>query len=143
MSKYDKNDKLADDKEEMISNTFSSFQENEYNELDFDDVERKKTVLDKKSASGPLKKSRKKISLLYDMVKENFAGNFSISAINTSIIIGTLLYIISPVDIIPDFIPVMGLTDDAAILTTCLLTLKKEIRRYQEWEKTDKAMNKK
>lgn len=143
MSKDDKNDKLKTDEKEMVLNTFSSFQENEYSELDFDDVERKKTVLDKKSVSGPLKKSRRKISLLYDMVKNNFAGNFSISAINVSIIIGTLLYIISPVDIIPDFIPVMGLTDDAAILTACLATLKKEIKRYQEWEKTDKAMNKK
>lgn len=143
MSKDDRNDKLTNDVEEMVFNTFSSFQENEYSELDFDDVERKKTVLDKKSVSGPLKKSRRKISLLYDMVKENFAGNFSISAINVSIIIGTLLYIISPVDIIPDFIPVMGLTDDAAILTACLATLKKEIKRYQEWEKTDKTMEKK
>ena len=36
------------------------------------------------------------------------------------IIIGALGYFILPVDLIPDFIPVAGFTDDAAALLACL-----------------------
>lgn len=36
------------------------------------------------------------------------------------IIIGALGYFILPVDLIPDFIPVAGFTDDAAALIACL-----------------------
>ncbi|MBD2185518.1 YkvA family protein [Aerosakkonema funiforme] len=33
------------------------------------------------------------------------------------LILGSLLYLFSPIDIAPDFIPVIGLIDDAAIMT--------------------------
>ena len=33
------------------------------------------------------------------------------------LILGSLLYLFSPIDIAPDFIPVVGLIDDAAIMT--------------------------
>jgi uncharacterized membrane protein YkvA (DUF1232 family) len=40
------------------------------------------------------------------------------------IIIGALGYFILPVDMIPDFIPIAGFTDDAAALVSCLKTIK-------------------
>jgi uncharacterized membrane protein YkvA (DUF1232 family) len=33
------------------------------------------------------------------------------------IILGTLLYLISPIDLLPDFIPLIGQIDDSVILT--------------------------
>ena len=45
-----------------------------------------------------------------------------ISATNKAMIIGALGYMISPLDVIPDAIPIAGLTDDLAVL---LYVLKK------------------
>ena len=44
------------------------------------------------------------------------------SAANKAMIIGALGYMISPLDVIPDAIPIAGLTDDLAVL---LFVLKK------------------
>lgn len=40
-----------------------------------------------------------------------------------SIIVGALGYFICPIDIVPDFIPVVGFADDLAALTAVLVTL--------------------
>jgi len=45
-----------------------------------------------------------------------------VSAANKAMIIGALGYMISPLDVIPDAIPIAGLTDDLAVL---LFVLKK------------------
>jgi uncharacterized membrane protein YkvA (DUF1232 family) len=50
-------------------------------------------------------------------------------------IVFTLVYIISPVDLIPDYIIGIGQIDDAAILGFCLYLLRKDVRKYKEWLK--------
>lgn len=45
-----------------------------------------------------------------------------ISAANKAMIVGALGYMISPLDVVPDAIPIAGLTDDLAVL---LFVLKK------------------
>lgn len=44
--------------------------------------------------------------------------------------IATLLYTISPVDAIPDLIPVVGLTDDAALIMSTVALLAVELKKY-------------
>jgi uncharacterized membrane protein YkvA (DUF1232 family) len=47
---------------------------------------------------------------------------------------GGLLYFILPVDLIPDFIPIVGYLDDLAVLTTIMNSLKGEINAYRNWK---------
>ena len=49
-------------------------------------------------------------------------------------IISALIYILSPIDLIPDGIPVAGFTDDVAVLLICLKAgAEDDITEYQKW----------
>lgn len=49
-------------------------------------------------------------------------------------IISAIIYIVSPIDLVPDFIPVTGHLDDAAVLILCLKAgAEDDIKDYQAW----------
>jgi uncharacterized membrane protein YkvA (DUF1232 family) len=48
---------------------------------------------------------------------------------------GALLYVLSPLDVIPDFIPLAGVLDDAAVFGFALAFSKGDLERYREWRK--------
>ena len=45
------------------------------------------------------------------------------------------LYVVSPIDAIPDFIPVLGWTDDTAVMLWFMTGLMRESGRYVEWKR--------
>lgn len=48
--------------------------------------------------------------------------------------LGILAYLVSPVDIVPDNIPLLGFVDDAFIIKTVVtLCVDKELERYRDW----------
>jgi len=55
---------------------------------------------------------------------------------NSTIISGlaVLLYILSPIDLIPDFIPVVGFLDDLSLVSWFIEKFQGEIIRFREWE---------
>ena len=48
-------------------------------------------------------------------------------------IIGSLIYFLSPIDIIPDSIPGIGHIDDATVILACLKWVEDDIREYIAW----------
>lgn len=50
-------------------------------------------------------------------------------------IVSALLYFLSPVDLIPDLIPVAGYADDAAVLAACLTLVSSDVKEYELWRK--------
>ena len=64
-----------------------------------------------KMKKGPLAKIWDKVIVLWN------AFNSPDTPTKTkALIIGGLIYMISPIDLIPDIIPILGLTDDAGVL---------------------------
>jgi len=45
-----------------------------------------------------------------------------------------LLYIMSPIDLMPDFIPGIGLIDDAAVLALVLHSIAQDLAAFRVWE---------
>ncbi len=74
---------------------------------------------------GPIKEIWPKIQSLFQMVVDPKAAWTS-----KALAIGSLLYLVSPFDAIPDIIPVLGLTDDAAVIISVVSTLAVEVSKY-------------
>lgn len=53
-----------------------------------------------------------------------------------------LLYLISPLDIIPDWLPVIGVFDDLALLAFAIPMLVAEAEKFVAWEASQKSDSK-
>jgi len=78
--------------------------------------------------------------LLYALIKDYWKGEYrEVSLWSIIVFFFAIVYIISPVDVLPDFIPGTGQIDDVTVLLVCLYFLEKDLYRYKEWK--DKLSN--
>ena len=79
------------------------------------------------------------VMLLLDMLRDYFTGNYS--TIPYRIIGGivfSLLYVLNPIDLVPDIFPGLGFLDDALLVALLLAWASSDIERYRAWrEKND------
>ncbi|TPE45920.1 DUF1232 domain-containing protein [Pontibacter mangrovi] len=69
------------------------------------------------------------------LVRSYIRGDYrDVSRKSLLIGVGVLLYLVTPLDIIPDFIPVVGLMDDISLMAWFVDAFSKEINKYREWE---------
>jgi uncharacterized membrane protein YkvA (DUF1232 family) len=53
-----------------------------------------------------------------------------------AIIVGAILYVVSPIDAIPDFLPIIGWIDDIAIVGLAMNKLSNLIAEYKRFKYT-------
>lgn len=70
-----------------------------------------------------------RVQLLYRLMRDK---DYRLQWSSKSILLGSLLYFISPFDFFPDFIPLVGYIDDAFVIGTVVNTLAGEIERYMK-----------
>ncbi len=51
-----------------------------------------------------------------------------------SLVIAAVLYFVSPIDAMPDFIPALGFLDDVFIVTWVMRTIQKDLEKFRAWE---------
>ena len=50
--------------------------------------------------------------------------------------VGVLIYLVSPLDLVPDFIPGLGFLDDLGLITWLISNLRAQLDRFEQWEIT-------
>lgn len=50
------------------------------------------------------------------------------------LLVASVLYLVLPVDLVPDFIPALGYLDDAALLAWALAAVKTDLENFAAWE---------
>ena len=58
-------------------------------------------------------------------------------------IVAAVVYFVSVVDLIPDFIPVLGLTDDLAVLAWVYSSVKDDLQQFVDWEEANERRREK
>ncbi len=74
------------------------------------------------------------LKLLLPLIRDYWKGRYrDVSGKSLLVLVLTLAYIISPIDLIPDYILGFGQIDDAVILGLALNFLEKDLMKYREW----------
>ena len=88
--------------------------------------------VEKIMSNGTLSKFMRDVKLYFKMLSDVFSRRYTrVPKGTVAAIVGTLLYVLSPVDVIPDVIPVVGYLDDAAVLALCLKFAKHDVDEYK------------
>lgn len=68
------------------------------------------------------------------MVKAHFSGGYKLSNSTLGMVLLALIYFLSPFDLVPDFLGLIGFVDDASVILAVYTKLKIEIKAFLTWE---------
>lgn len=115
-------------------------------ETDLDTVvEKADAIEDRFRDNGPLRRLLDDSRLLLGLVQDVRRGRYTQVPVWTLSAAGfALLYVLNPVDVIPDALPLVGVLDDAAVVSACLVLLEQDLYDYRAWlrEQDDTAADK-
>ena len=107
-------------------------------EVDLDTVvERAEAIEERFQGSGPLQRLLEDGRLLLELVRDARQGRYRAVPVWALSAAGfALLYVLNPFDLVPDALPLLGLLDDAAVVSACLSLVEQDLRDYQAWKQS-------
>lgn len=122
----------------MDSKINEGYVEEQVTKIDEEDVEilmdNEEAISKKLSNSSPLRKFVELGKIMFAMLKDVRNGSypevpwFTIASIALS-----LLYVLNPLDLIPDFIPGIGYIDDLAVMSIAMGWIETDLHKYLDW----------
>lgn len=96
-----------------------------------------KAIIMANERKGKLGDAWDKLQLFFELVKSYSKGEYKNVSTRTIItVVGALLYFVSPLDLVPDFIIGLGLLDDAAVIGYTVKKISKELDDFSAWKRT-------
>jgi uncharacterized membrane protein YkvA (DUF1232 family) len=71
------------------------------------------------------------IRLIRDYTRAEYRD---ISEANLLTVIAALIYFVSPFDVIPDYVPILGHIDDAVVISLALRSVRADLDTFMAWE---------
>jgi uncharacterized membrane protein YkvA (DUF1232 family) len=105
-----------------------------------DQPEKTKELIQKASKKAADKKNAlhevwDRLHLLFDLVTAWRKGDYrKIPTGSILMIIATIIYFVSPIDIIPDFLVGLGIIDDAAVIGFTLKQISSDLEKFKVWK---------
>lgn len=106
-----------------------------HNEDVGDLLSRQQAIEDKVQNSGKLQRFSSDIKLMFSMLRDYWQGNYrEVPWKSVAAIAGALVYVMNPMDVIPDLIMGFGFIDDAGVVALCLKLVESDLLRYAAWK---------
>ncbi|EOZ97045.1 Protein of unknown function (DUF1232) family [Indibacter alkaliphilus LW1] len=99
-------------------------------------IEKVKLRLETVSHNPKIQEALEPILVFKRMLIAHKKKDFKVSGRTLGLIVLGLLYFVTPIDLIPDFIPVIGYVDDLSVLLAVFSAVRDEVEEFRKWEKT-------
>lgn len=109
------------------------------------DTERTRRLVDAAEAKAGMSKGRLRamfgsLSALLRLVRAWVNGSYRVVPWKSLVMaVGGLIYFVLPLDIFPDFIPLLGFFDDAAVIAYIVRTIQQDLDAFTAWERENKT----
>lgn len=102
----------------------------------------KRTMQTVSSAAEKAEDNRNALTAIWDdltsllrIVKNWKSGSYREMPWNTVVLsTGAIIYFLTPVDLVPDVIPVLGLIDDIAVVRWVIGAIRSDLAKFRAWE---------
>jgi len=98
-------------------------------------MDNQENISKKISNATPLRKFTELGKIMFSMLKDIKNGTYpEVPWFTIASIVVALLYILNPLDIVPDFIPGIGYIDDLAVMSISMGWIETDIHKYLDWK---------
>ena len=129
------NEHMDNDGVRTIDEDFVREQAEKITESDIARVESRSEEIESRFlGEGPLGEFVEDLFLCLALVKDYATGRYRkipYWAIGATVFM--LLYIVDPIDLIPDYLIGIGQVDDLVVVAVCILMLRQELHHYKKW----------
>ena len=94
-----------------------------------------KKAKNKEKPTGPLADLWENLRTAFRLLQAYFSKQYTtIPWASIVLVVGSIIYFVSPIDLMPDWLPLAGFIDDAAVLVFVLRQINTDLQRFLEWE---------
>ena len=98
-------------------------------------LQRQEAIEAKVKSSGRLERFSTDIKLMFSLIRDYWNGRYRTVPWKTiAAVAGALLYVMNPLDLIPDLIFGFGFLDDAGVVALCLKWVESDLHKYAAWK---------
>lgn len=94
-------------------------------------INTKSSKLDLNKFNKFIKQIKLSLSLLKDFRNKSYT---QVPWRTIALLSAAVLYFINPFDVVPDILPVFGITDDAILFLTVFKSIQSDLEKYGEWK---------
>lgn len=92
-----------------------------------------------RETKGPLAEILDDVILMFSMARDYIKGDYRAVPVASIItVIAGAVYLLTPIDVIPDFIPVAGYIDDVFVLSFVIRQVRADLDKYRLWKLLDR-----
>ncbi|MGB3777088.1 MAG: YkvA family protein [Tunicatimonas sp.] len=96
-----------------------------------------KKIKDLRNNSDEMQDFQRYVGTFNRMIKAYSSKEYQKTPWKTLLLaVAGIIYFVSPLDLIPDFIPVIGYLDDISVLLWIANSAKGDLEEFEEWEET-------
>ena len=133
------NKKFHIDEKQALEVLEKGYEQAEETIHDDDKMERFFRRLEKKLKVIPIAGEKlSMVPIMASLVRSYYKKEYNDVPIGSIIaIISALTYVIAPINLVPDSVPVLGYFDDAAVVATCWKLVESDVEEYVTWRDTN------